>query len=307
MSLAEIVREIDSYLLRLEQARNLLTQSVVPERSRQRRPLTPAKAVSSERVAHDAVITARTRRNKTRKVKLRAWKAPAGSQSLPSLTVGSSPAADEGAADMARPASAPPRRTAQMGAAREKGCAAPPERRPIRLRDTAPKQQWAGPATALTGSVPSGWIGISAEEAQRSREHKNMMRAKPTHVDAPATALAGRRAFEAIFGSAEESSDGAVADAAPDSSSARESYSCLVSASMTGTFAGRSSPENQCISGDEVLPQRYVCPSVVASTRSAASLGDALHWAEPPPMAPPAKRSIRTGRKRDAGSARIAE
>ena len=182
MSLAEIVRAIDSYLLRLEQARNLLTQSVVPERSKQRRPLTPAKAVSSERVAHDAVITARTRRNKTRKAKLRAWKAPAGSQSLPSLTVGSSPAADEGAADMARPASAPPGRTAQLRAAREKGRAVPSERGPIRLRDTAPKQQWAEPATALTGSVPSGWIGISAEDAKRSREHKNMVRTEPTHV-----------------------------------------------------------------------------------------------------------------------------
>jgi hypothetical protein len=60
-------------------------------------------------------------------------------------------------------------------------------------------------AAALSCSVPSGWIVVSAEEAKRLREHVT----HPTQprFEAPLTAFGGRRAFKMLFGDTVESFD----------------------------------------------------------------------------------------------------
>jgi hypothetical protein len=203
--LAEIINEIDAYLLRLRQARHLLAAPAITEqRSRGR--------------SRQTAISARRRVRAKRNVQqLPEQKLPAGittrkpkpvaenlsgSQIRVSMTVEP--------AERNEPAlSAPEPALHQVEGApslqKENTRATPQRRGPVRQEkapanlETSPK-----PGTAFCRPVPTGWIVVSAEEAKRQREpeaHLAQLRS-PT----PSRGLTGRKAFEALFGDSSESS-----------------------------------------------------------------------------------------------------
>ena len=203
--LAEIINEIDAYLHRLQQARDLLAASTKTEqRSRVR--------------SRQTAISVRKRVRATRNVQpLPEKKLPAGiatrkarpaSENLYGLHNGVSVTVE--AAERNEPVfSAPEPAFDQVEGARplqkENRPATPQRRRPARQKKVAAKLEPAPkPATASSRPVPAGWIVVSAEEAKRQREpgaHLGQLRSA-----APARGLTGRRAFEALFGDTPESS-----------------------------------------------------------------------------------------------------
>jgi hypothetical protein len=203
--LAEIINEIDLYLLRLQQARDLLAASTKTEqRSRAR--------------SRQTAISARKLVRTTRNVEpLPEKKLPAGittrmpkpaaenldgSHNRVSVTVD--------AAERNEPAFlAPEPALHQVEGARplqkRSTRATPRRRRPARQEKAPAKlENSPKPATASNRPVPTGWIVVSAEEAKRQREPE----AHLAHLRSagPARGLTGRRAFEALFGDTPESS-----------------------------------------------------------------------------------------------------
>jgi hypothetical protein len=203
--LAEIINEIDVYLLRLQQARDLLAASTATEQHSRAR-------------SRQTAISARKHVRATRNVQpLPEKKLPAGiatrkaksaTENLQGSHNGVSVTAE--AAERNEPArSAPEPAMHQVEGAPylQKGNtgATAHRRRPVRQEkapaklETSPK-----PATASSRPVPAGWIVVSAEEAKRQREpeaHLAQLRSAT-----PSRGLTGRRAFEALFGDASESS-----------------------------------------------------------------------------------------------------
>jgi hypothetical protein len=219
MSLADIVSAIDAYLLRLEQARDLLMGSTVAGRSGSRRRATSTtSARQSQRSEQDA--GARTR--KATKSSLQASSGPVKPAAAPRTVPAPTLAHPSPAPGVTRPAPTPVvgrpapapggMQPAQATGADQipvtvevkKLRAAGPQRRRFSLRTATPKAKPAEPQSALGGAVPTGWVGVSADEARRAREQHVVRPAAPVHFEAPATAPAGRQAFEAIFGGGTE-------------------------------------------------------------------------------------------------------
>jgi hypothetical protein len=203
--LAAIINEIDVYLLRLQQARDLLA------------PLRMAEQRSRAR-SRQTAISARKRVRATRNVQpLPEKKLPAGI-----ATRKAKPAAENlygshngvsvtvEAAERNEPAlSAPEPRLHKVEGAlslqKEDTRATPQRTRPVRQEKAPAKLETSTmPATASSKPVPAGWIVVSAEEAKRQREpeaHLAQLRS-----DTPSRGMTGRRAFEALFGDTSESS-----------------------------------------------------------------------------------------------------
>ena len=205
MRLAEIINEIDAYLHRLQQARDLLAASTKTEqRSRVR--------------SRQTAISVRKRVRATRNVQpLPEKKLPdgiktgkpkpvaenlQGSHNRVSVTVET--------AERNEPALSPPEPALHQvegvpSLQKKITRATPQRRRPVRQKKGSAKLEPSPkPATAFSRPVPSGWIVVSAEEAKRQREpdaHLAQLRSA-----APARGLTGRKAFEALFGDTSESS-----------------------------------------------------------------------------------------------------
>jgi hypothetical protein len=203
--LAEIINEIDVYLLRLQQARDLLAASTITEqRSRAR--------------SHQTAISARKLVRATPSVQpLPEKKLPAGittgkpkpaaenpsdSQNRVSLTV---EANERNKPVLSAPEPALHQVEGALSLHQENTRAIPQRRRPMRQEKTPAKLETSPmPATASSKPVPTGWIVVSAEEAKRQREpeaHLAQLRSAK-----PSRGLTGRRAFEALFGDTPESS-----------------------------------------------------------------------------------------------------
>jgi hypothetical protein len=203
--LAEILNEIDAYLLRLRQARDLLAASTITEhRSRAR--------------SRQTAISSRKHVRATRSVQpLPEKKRPAGI-----TTLKPKPAAENlhgshnrvsvtvEAAERNEPVFSPPEPAFdQVEGARplqkENRPATPQRLRHARQKKVAAKLEPAPkPATASSRPVPTGWIVVSAAEANRQRQpdsHRAQL-----HSDTPSRGLTGRRAFEALFRDTSESS-----------------------------------------------------------------------------------------------------
>ena len=203
--LAEILNEIDAFLLRLRQARNLLAASTITEqRSRARRRQTAISARKRVRATRSVQPLPEKKRPAgitTRKLKPAAENLH-GLRNRVSVTVE--------AAERNEPAfSAPVPAFDQVEGARplqkENRRATPQRRRPARQeKATAKLEPSPKPATTSNRPVPTGWIVVSAEEAKRQREPD--ARLAQLHSATPSRGLTGRRAFEALFGDTSESS-----------------------------------------------------------------------------------------------------
>jgi hypothetical protein len=203
--LAEIINEIDLYLLNLQQARDLLAASTMTEqRSRTRSRQTAISARKRVRATRNvqplpekklsAEITTRTPN-------------PAGenlhrSHDRVSVTV---EATERNAPALSAPEPALHQVEGTLSLQKKNARATPQIRRPVRQEKALTKPETSlKPATASSRPVPAGWVVVSAEEAKRQREPgAHLAQLRPA---APARGLTGRRAFEALFGDTPESS-----------------------------------------------------------------------------------------------------
>ena len=202
--LAEIINEIDVYLLRLRQARDLLASTMTELRSRARSRQTAISARKHVRATRNlqplpekklpACIA--TRKGKPAAENLY------GSHNGVSVTV---EAAERKEPALSAPEPALHKVEGELSLQKENTRATPHRRKPVRQEkapaklETSPK-----PATASSKPLPTGWIVVSAEEAKRQREpeaHLAQLRSA-----APSRGLTGRKAFEALFGDTSESS-----------------------------------------------------------------------------------------------------
>ena len=203
MRLAEIINEIDVYLLRLQQARDLLAASTMTEqRSRARSRQT---AISARKLVR-ATRNVQPLPEKKLPAGIATRKAKPAAENLYGSHNGVSVTVE--AAERNEPALSAPEPPLHLVEAalhlqKEDTRATPQRTRPVRQEkaparlETSPK-----PATASSRPVPTGWIVISAEEAKRQREpdaHLAQLRSAT-----PSRGLTGRRAFEALFGDASE-------------------------------------------------------------------------------------------------------
>ncbi len=205
MRLAEIIDEIDRYVLRLQHARDLLVGSTMAE---QRSP------ASSRQMATNARRRVRATRNAlefpekklaagitTRKPKPAAENI-FGSHGGVSVTV---EAAERNEPALSAPESASHQVERTLSVQKGNTRATPQGRRPVRQKK-APTKLETSPMPAATSSkpVPTGWVVVSAKEAKRQREAgKNLAQLRSA---TPSRGLTGRRAFEALFGDTSESS-----------------------------------------------------------------------------------------------------
>jgi hypothetical protein len=200
MPLATIIREIDAYLERLEQARDLLAQSLIPihrSRANRRREATERQPHIEGRnnVRRDKQSPAPPRRpvrnSKPTAATIDVDSQPQASESCDASLAGESPAALPQQAQQANQSSASSGRKENRPAAARRRKSLRVGRRPMMAKQEKP-------AKALSRPPVSGWIAVSPEVAKRAREHA--VPAGPISFVAPATALAGRRAFEVLFG-----------------------------------------------------------------------------------------------------------
>jgi hypothetical protein len=203
--LAEIINEIDEYLLSLKRARDLLAASrMTAQRSQARGRKT---AISSgKRVRATRNVPPRSEMKlpvgiKTRKAKP-ASENLSRSRNGVSVTV---QVAERIEPDPLAPERAPHQVEEALSLQKESTRVTPRRRRSARQKktstkiDTSPK-----PATASRRPVPTGWIVVSAEEAKRQREpQEHLAQARSA---TPLRGLTGRRAFEALFGDTSEAS-----------------------------------------------------------------------------------------------------
>jgi hypothetical protein len=204
VSLAEIINEIDVYLRRLQQARDLLAASTKTEqRSRVR--------------SRQSAISARKRVRATRNVQpIPEKKLPAGittrtpkpaAENLHGSHNGVSVVVETAENEPALSAPEPALHQVEgtLSLQKENPRATPQRRRPVRQEKAPAKPETSPkPATASSRPVPAGWIVVSAGEAKRQREpeaHLAQLRSAT-----PSRGLTGRKAFEALFGDASESS-----------------------------------------------------------------------------------------------------
>jgi hypothetical protein len=203
--LAEIINEIDVYLLRLQQARDLLAASTMTEqRSRVRSRQTAINARKRVRATRNsqplpekklpAVITTRTPKSAAENLY--------GLHNRVSVTA---EAAERNEPALSVPEPALHQVEGALPLQKKNTRSTPQGRRPARQEKAPAKLETSPrPATASNKPVPTGWIVVSAEEAKRQREpeaHLAQLRSA-----APARGLTGRRAFEALFGDTSESS-----------------------------------------------------------------------------------------------------
>ena len=205
MPLAEIINEIDAYLLRLRQARDLLAAPAITEqRSRGRSRQTAISARRRVRATRNAqplpeknLPTGIT----TRKPKPVA-ESLSGSQNRVSITVES---AERNEPALSAPEPALHQIEGALSLQKENRRATPQRRRPVRQKKALAKPESPKRATAPSRPVPTGWIVVSAEEAKRQREPEAPL--AQLRSDTPSKGLTGKRAFEALFRDISESSD----------------------------------------------------------------------------------------------------
>jgi hypothetical protein len=202
--MAEIINDIDEYLLRLNRARDLLAGSTMTAQRSQARSRKTAIS-SGKRVRATRNVPPRSEMKLP--VGIRTRKAKPASEKLSRSRNGVSvtvEVAERIEPDPLAPERAP-HQVEQARSVQKESARVTPRRRSARQKktptktDTSPK-----PATASRRPVPTGWIVVSAEEARRQREPQE--RLAQARSATPSRGLTGRRAFEALFGDTSESS-----------------------------------------------------------------------------------------------------
>ena len=198
MPLDEIIDEIDAYLSRLRQARELFLdrKTEAPQMSapRRKREVTPRQANSGPSRKR------RTTKNKSRSnppvvhLKKRTERVEISAQVPISAT--------QHASDLEQPAIAPPERAIRRVVVKRFPSKAPNTSiRSVRHRtpksNAGTKPDAAKPAIALAGRAGAKIVVVPAEQVRREREQAAQPEVRRPRV--PASGLTGRLAFEALF------------------------------------------------------------------------------------------------------------
>jgi hypothetical protein len=199
MPIAEIINEIDAYLSRLRQARELLLDRITeaPQKRVHRRK----RKIIIRQVAPVFSSRRRTEENKLRSNHPVAHLRKVRKQVDTNAQVPRAVAYD--ASHSEQPAIAEPERMIQQSvpitrlpARRRSGPI-----RPVRHRTATPalgtKPGAIKPAIALAGPIDTKIVVVPAEQVQRQREQAAHSAVLPAR--SPSSGLSGRRAFEALF------------------------------------------------------------------------------------------------------------
>ena len=197
MSIAEIINEIDAYVVRLRNARDLLLAPMT-EAQRKRdlrrkragmankrgRPLSSAARILEDESRFDRTATpmATLKQQVDSPSRVRSFVASQAGTTKPPVAVQKLP---QDACFVRLPG--PDRKTSST---RTSG-------RPVTKRASDTALEYSKPAIALAGRVHSKIVVVSAEQAQRDRERAAQPAVQRPRV--PAIGLTGRAAFEALF------------------------------------------------------------------------------------------------------------
>jgi len=207
MNIAEILNEIDAYLLCLRQARELLLAPITE--ARRERESRRKRVVRVSKTGQPLPSKPRIRENKSRFGRIVA-PAPTPTQQLDSVSrvrgsVGPQAAVPE-QIPVAVTAPKPQQdvRIERLAASNQRMSSTRTVRRPATKRAFGTILEKSKPAIALAGPVHSKIVVVSAEQAQRERERaaqSEVRRPRP-----PATGLTGKLAFEALFNDGNDAS-----------------------------------------------------------------------------------------------------
>ncbi len=204
MPIAEIISEIDAYLLCLRHARDLLSAPM----TRVRRTKAPRgkKKVNVTKTAPAVSSRPRIPEKKSRSNSLvrRGKKVEEHVDFVPQLlsSVSHQVAEPEQPPIMAVALEVPPVIETEVFTSIQERLpiqSRPHQSTPRRAapRTFAPKLENLKPTTALTGSMSSRIVVVSAEDAKRERERAAQPEVRPRRM--PSSGLTGRLAFEALF------------------------------------------------------------------------------------------------------------
>jgi hypothetical protein len=203
--LAEIINEIDVYVHRLQQARDLLAASTTTEQSSRARS---RQATISTRKLVRATRSAQPLPDKKRPAGIATRKAKPAAQNLYGSHNGVSvmvETAERNEPALSAPEPALHQVEGTLSLQKKNPRDTPQRSRPVHQEKAPAKPETSPmPATASSRPVPAGWIVVSAEEAKRQREpeaHLAQLRSAT-----PSRGLTGRKAFEALFEDTSESS-----------------------------------------------------------------------------------------------------
>lgn len=202
MAIAEIINEIDAYLFRLRNARELLRAPITqaPHKNEPRRQ----KAVKASKTVRPFSRKPRIRENKSRFDRIVApAKTPKQRVDSVSRVRGSVVVAKQPPAAVSAQKSQQDVRIERLPASDRRIRSPRTERRPVSKRAFATTLE-TKPAIALAGPVHSKIVVVSAEQAQRERERAAQSEVRRPRV--PATGLTGKLAFEALFNDGSDAS-----------------------------------------------------------------------------------------------------
>jgi hypothetical protein len=191
MSIAEIVRQIDADLSRLQEARALLAQSEsTPKRRKMTSYSVPGKVAKSS--PNQGNSGAPVRRRGVRNKRAGGFVARAGS--LQNSTIVSAPQAELPKTQVPKVSESLTRRNSRTSENRF----ASRTRHPLpERRKPANSQDVVKAATALGGQIPSGVVVVSPVDAQRARD--SSVKSEQSHRPVANSPRTGKAAFEALF------------------------------------------------------------------------------------------------------------
>src|SRR4051812_2414382 len=205
MTIAEIISEIDAYLISLRHARELL---LVPKISAQRKMPSGSKKKVQARKPPTALSS---------RVHIPEKQTPSSSPALQGKAKERVDLVSQVPGPVARPPAHPerpptapakvaPPRTLEIKAisANEQKPPAKSQHPRTTRRAFVARPEKIKPATALTGSMSSRVVVVSAEEVKRERDRLAVSVVRPKR--GPTAGLTGRRAFEALFNDVPDSS-----------------------------------------------------------------------------------------------------
>jgi len=207
MNFAEILNEIDAYLLCLRQARELLLAPITE--ARRERESSRKRVVRVSKTGQPLPSKPRIRENKSRFGRIFA-PATTPTQQLDSVSlvrgsVGPQAAVPEQiAVAVMAPKPQQDGRIERLPASNQRMSSTRTVRRPATKRAFATILEKSKPAIALAGPIHSKIVVVSAEQVQRERE--KVAQAMVQRPRVPAIGLTGQAAFEALFNDGSDTS-----------------------------------------------------------------------------------------------------
>lgn len=201
MSLAEIIDEIDAYLLLLQRARTLL-EPLTKGKKGPRRHKTPPISKARERVLTRGDVPPSAEEKLPATIPTRQTKRKKEAVAIPQI-VSAEPKDSADTNDAATTTGEPASKPSELVSP------APREERQVTLAQRSPMPRKAisaisvpvKPAMTTSKPVPAGWVVVSAEEAKRQREQV----ARPAPIRSAPQRGTGKSAFEALFRDASQS------------------------------------------------------------------------------------------------------